>query len=48
MAETGGIFLNVTPKVDWSVLHGELTTALFDEAKHFLSVLLHRDCPVCK
>lgn len=45
--KAGGITLNVIPRVDWSVLHGELTSALFDEFKHFTSVLLHRDCPVC-
>lgn len=49
MAEVkaSGVTLNVIPKIDWSALHGELSSALFDEAKHFLSVALHRECPVC-
>lgn len=46
--EKSGITLKVVPKIDWSALHGELTSALLDEAKHLLATVLHRECPVCK
>jgi len=43
----GGIYVKIVPKIDWSALHGELTNALHDEARHVLARLLRRVCPVC-
>lgn len=45
--EKPGFTVSLTPRINWSALHGELTQALHDELRHVLAMLLRRRCPVC-